>query len=305
MGENGMNVLITGGTGFVGTAVATRLLEEGHEVAVTGRKGLSPLLGRERFRTITCDTTVAGPWQEEVARSEVVINLAGRSIFTRWNEEKKAEIAESRLLTTEHVVNAISPGAQTVLLSASAVGYYGDRGDTLLVEDDAGGDGFLADLCKRWEAKAMAASAKGVRVVIMRFGGVLGLGGGALDAMLTPYKLGLGGPLASGEQWFPWIHMDDLVAALIFLMGCERAEGPVNFCAPYVVRNKEFSKTLAGALGRPAPFPLPLFALRLAMGELGGEIISSQRVVPEKLSSWGFSFAYPSLEAALESILRG
>jgi len=300
-----MNILITGGTGFIGTAVATRLLEEGHEVAVTGRNSLSPLLGRDRFRTITCDTTIAGSWQEEVARSEVVINLAGRSIFSRWNEEKKAEITESRLLTTEHVVNAITPGTTKVLLSASAVGFYGDRGDALLAEEDVGGAGFLADLCKHWEAEAMAASAKGVRVAIMRFGGVLGLGGGALDAMLTPYKLGLGGPLASGEQWFPWIHMEDLVAAMVFLMGRERAEGPVNFCAPYVVRNKEFSKALAGALGRPAPFPIPLFALRLAMGELGGEIIASQRVVPEKLSSWGFSFAYPSLEAALENILRG
>ncbi|WP_300672332.1 TIGR01777 family oxidoreductase [Desulfoluna sp.] len=298
-----MNVLITGGTGFIGTVVATRLLSEGHEVAVTGRSGLSSLIGRDRFRTITCDTTVSGTWQEEVARSAVVINLAGRTIFTRWNEAKKADILEGRLLTTENVVNAMSTGA--VLLSASAVGFYGDRGDTLLAEEDAGGDGFLADVCKRWEAEAMAASAKGVRVVIMRFGGVLGQGGGALGAMLTPYKMGLGGPLASGEQWFPWIHMDDLVTALIFLMGHDSAEGPVNFCAPYVVRNKEFSKTLAAVLGRPAPFTVPLFALRMAMGELADEIIASQRVVPEKLSSWGFSFAYPSLEGALKNILQG
>jgi uncharacterized protein (TIGR01777 family) len=138
----------------------------------------------------------------------------------------------------------------------------------------------------------------------MRFGGVLGKGGGALGAMLPPYKLGLGGPLASGDQWFPWIHMDDLVAAVVFLMSSDNAEGPVNFCAPYVVRNRDFSNALAGALGRPAPFSIPLFALRLAMGELGPEIISSQRVVPEKLSAWGFSFAYPSLEAALENILH-
>ena len=299
-----MNVLITGGTGFVGMAVATRLLEQGHNVAVTGRRGISPLLGRDHFRTITCDTTLAGAWQEEVARSEVVINLAGRSIFTRWSAEKKAEIAESRLLTTEHVVNAMDSGAGTVLLSASAVGFYGDRGDTLLAEEDSGGKGFLADLCRRWEAEAMAAEVKGARVISMRFGGVLGLGGGALAAMMTPYKMGLGGPLASGEQWFPWIHMDDLVSALVFLMNRDDAEGPVNFCAPYVVRNKEFSKALADVLGCSAHLTVPLFALRLAMGELGGEIIASQRVVPERLSSWGFSFVHPSIEGALANLLK-
>lgn len=299
-----MKVLITGGTGFIGTAVASRLLDGGHEVAVTGRSGRSPLIGRERFRVIACDTTVAGSWQEEVARSAVVINLAGRSIFTRWNEAKKEEIVKSRLLTTENVVRAMNPNLGPVLLSTSAVGFYGNRGDTLLVEEDAGGEGFLADLCKRWEAGAMAASDKGCRVVIMRFGGVLGRGGGALAAMLPPYKLGLGGPLVSGEQWFPWIHLDDLVAAVLFLMDHGSAEGSVNFCAPYVVRNRDFSTALAGALGRPAPFSIPLFALRLALGELADEIIASQRVVPERLSGWGFSFAHPSLEGALANILN-
>ncbi|SCY78083.1 TIGR01777 family oxidoreductase [Desulfoluna spongiiphila] len=300
-----MKVLITGGTGFVGTAVAGRLLDEGHEVTVTGRSGNSPHQGRERFLALACDTTAAGPWQEEVSRSDAVINLAGRSIFTRWNKEKKEQIVNSRLLTTEHVVSAMTPGGKTDLFSASAVGYYGNRGDTLLAEDAAGGEGFLAEVSRRWEAEALTASKKGGRVVIMRFGGVLGMGGGALDAMLTPYKLGLGGPLAGGDQWFPWIHMDDLVAALLFLMARDSAEGPVNFCAPYVVRNRDFSKALAGALGRPAPFSVPLFALRMAMGELGDEIIASQRVVPEKLSSWGFAFAYPSLEGALKNILEG
>lgn len=298
-----MNILITGGTGFVGTAVATRLLDEGHRVVVTGRHGASPLLGREGFRTLICDTTVAGTWQEEVARSEVVVNLAGRSIFTRWSEAKKKEMVESRLLTTQHVVNAMDPGSPAILLSASAVGFYGDRGDALLGEGDGGGHGFLADLCRRWEAEAMAASAKGARVVSMRFGGVLGSGGGALGAMITPYKWGLGGPLIRGEQWFSWIHMDDLVAALLFLMHRDDAEGPFNFCAPFVVRNRDFSHTLARALGRSDPFSLPYFVLRLAMGELAGELTASQRAVPEKLSSWGFSFAYPSLAEALGQIL--
>jgi len=300
-----MNILITGGTGFIGTAVARCLLDEGHGVTVTGRSGRSPLQGRERFRLLTCDTTAEGPWQEEVARSDAVINLAGRSIFTRWNEDKKAQIVSSRLLTTKNVVSAMSPGEKTVLFSASAAGYYGNRGDALLAEDAVGGEGFLAYVSKRWEAEALAASARGARVVIMRFGGVLGRGGGALEAMLTPYRLGLGGPLAGGNQWFPWIHIGDLVAALIFLMGRDSADGPVNFCAPYVVRNRDFSKALAGALGRPATFPVPLFALRMVMGELGDEIIASQRVVPEKLSSWGFSFAYPSIEGALKNILQG
>lgn len=303
MGGDGMHVLITGGTGFIGTAVARRLLDEGHEVTVTGRSGKSAIPEGEMFRAIACDTTVEGPWQEAVASSDAVINLAGRSIFTRWNKEKKEQIVNSRLLTTENVVKALPSDGKTSLFSASAVGYYGNRGDTLLAEDASGGDGFLADVSRRWEAEAQAASKKGGRVVIMRFGGVLGLGGGALDAMLTPYKLGLGGPLAGGDQWFPWIHMDDLVGALLFLMGQDSAEGPVNFCAPYVVRNRDFSKALAGALGRPAPFSVPLFALRMAMGELGDEIIASQRVVPEKLSSWGFSFAFPSLEGALKDLL--
>lgn len=300
-----MNVLITGGTGFIGTAVASRLLAEGHGVVVTGRRGRSPLAGRPGFRVLACDTTAPGPWQEEVARSAVVINLAGRSIFTRWNEEKKKEIVSSRLLTTKNLVSAMEPGGGTALFSASAVGFYGDRGDSLLAEEDAVGQGFLAEVSARWEAEARAASDKGARVVILRFGGVLGQGGGALKTMLPPYKLGLGGPLAGGEQWFSWIHLKDLVSALLFLMQHKGAAGPVNVCAPYVVRNREFSKALADALGRPAPFSVPLFALRMALGELGDEIIASQRVVPEKLVSWGFPFAYPDLVGALGDILHG
>ena len=299
-----MRFLITGGTGFIGGHIACEMLQQGHEVAVTTRSGTSPLVGQERYRTVTCDTTRPGPWQAEVARCDVIINLAGRSIFTRWNSARKMEMEESRLLTTEHVVGAIPEDDPPLLLNASAVGFYGDRGDILLGEEEAGGDGFLADLCQRWEAIATKAEAKGSRVVFMRFGAVLGKDGGALATMLPAYKLCLGGPLGNGQQWFPWIHIDDLVRAVLFLISDETIQGPVNFTAPFLARHMEFSDTLGQVLGRPAPFAVPSFALKMIFGELGGELLFSQRVVPQVLSRHGFQFTYPSVESALGHLIH-
>ncbi|MCG8473496.1 MAG: TIGR01777 family oxidoreductase [Desulfobacterales bacterium] len=299
-----MRILMTGGTGFIGTHLTRALLRKGYEVVVTSRSGLSPFLGQDRYGILTCDTTKPGPWQEEVGRSDMVINLAGRSIFTRWNQAKKMEMEESRILTTEHLVDALPSKEGPLFLSASAVGFYGDRGDEFLGEDEVGGKGFLAELCQRWEAAATKAEKRGVRVVRMRFGAVLGRGGGALESMLIPYKMCLGGPLGSGSQWFSWVHIDDLVSAVMFLMENKKAEGPINFTAPYLARNEEFSRTLSRVVRRPAFFGMPSFMLKMVLGELGQEILFSQRVVPQKLSKLGFQFSYPSIEAALGHLVH-
>lgn len=297
-----MNVLITGGTGFVGSYLAGRMLDMGWNVTITGRS-TSVHSGRDRFEHLNCDTTVEGPWQESVAKADVIVNLAGKNIFTAWKDHVKQEIRESRILTTRNLVNAISPNSRTVFLSTSAAGFYGDQGDEILREDSSMGRGFLAELCRDWEREAREAEKKGARVVIMRFSMILGRNGGALDKMLTPFRLCLGGKLGSGGQWMSWMHLDDLVSAVLFLAGHDSAEGPVNFCAPFAVRNRDFTRALASALGRPALFQVPSFLLKGIMGELGGVLLSSQRMFPGGLENLGFGFAYPEIGKALENLV--
>jgi uncharacterized protein (TIGR01777 family) len=297
-----MNVLITGGTGFVGNRLAEKMLDNGWNVTITGRSR-SGFEGRERFEHIVCDTTVEGPWQERVACSDVIVNLAGRNIFTLWNEQKKKDIRDSRLLTTRNIVNALPSRSNTVLLSTSASGYYGDGGETLLNEESPLGSGFLADLCKDWENEAMKAERKGVRVVCMRFSMILGKNGGALEKMITPFRLCLGGNLGNGEQWMAWMHLDDLVAAVLFLIDHQEVRGPVNFCSPFPVRNNEFTKTLSSILGRPAFFHIPSFVLKTILGELGDVMLGSQRMASKNLEEAGFSFNYPDIAKALDNLV--
>jgi uncharacterized protein len=253
------------------------------------------------------DPTEPGSWQEKVPGHEILINLAGASIFRRWSDAEKRLIHDSRIQTTTHLVQALGPrkGAKTTLLSTSAVGYYGFHGDEMLNEDTPAGTDFLATVAREWEAAAMSAKEMGVRVVLCRFGIVLGSGGGALGEMVPLFKKGLGSPLGSGDQWFSWIHRMDLVRIFLFLLEREDLSGPFNCTAPEPVRNKELTKALAKVLEKPTFMPsVPGFIIRMVKGEFGNVLLKGQRVMPEKLLKAGFQFHYPNISNALRDLLH-
>jgi uncharacterized protein (TIGR01777 family) len=298
-----MKVLITGVSGFVGTHTAERLLEEGDHVVGTGTRSSHDRIRHENFRYICADTSRQGEWQEEIRNADAVVNLAGKNIFNRWTRRYKREIYESRIQTTRRLVEALPETGAPMLCSASAVGYYGDRGDETLTEDATAGDDFLAGVGKDWEAEAFAAKGRGSRVVAARFGIVLGKDGGALAKMLPAFKSFVGGPLGDGNQWFPWIHVEDLVSALRFALRSETVQGPINICAPNPVRNRELARTLGEVLGRPAVVPVPKLMVRMALGEAADPLTASIRAVPEALVAAGFSFRFEKLEDALRDLV--
>ena len=298
-----MNVFITGGSGFVGRHLAEALLQDGHRVTAVGRRPDLQGSDHPAFRYLAADTTRAGDWQAALQAHDAVVNLAGQSIFTRWTDRAKQQIYDSRILTTHNLVAALPEGRETILCSTSAVGYYGDRGEDALSEEAPPGDDFLARLGQDWEREALVAEAKGARVVLPRFGIVLARGGGALARMLPAFRCFLGGPLGSGRQWFPWIHADDLVAALRFLIDTPALRGPFNCTAPAPVRNRELARILGRRLHRPSSLPAPAFMIKLVLGEFGQVLLGSQRALPEKLTAAGFTFQYPDLDAALAEIL--
>jgi len=298
-----MRVLITGGLGFLGTQLAIRFLQMGHQVTVVGRSPQPETHMPRKVKYVPADTTVKGSWQEGVARQDAVINLAGVSVFRRWNDKSKKLIYDTRVLTTRNVVEALSEGRGTVLCSASAVGYYGFHGDEELTEEDRPGDDFLARLCVDWEAEATKAAGKDVRVVITRLGVVLGKTGGALGQMIPAFKRFVGGPLGSGNQWFAWIHMEDLLNAFLFVLDNEDIHGPVNFCSPNPVRNKDLAESLGKVLSRPSFLKTPAFTLRLVLGEFGSMLLEGQKAIPAKLARHGFDFRYSDIIEALEEIV--
>jgi len=275
------------------------------------------VLSRNADRARTVLGNLAGPiyrWDslrgpppaEAFEGVDVVLHLAGESVAEgRWTEQQKARIRDSRVIGTRHLVQGLAQAATRpkTLVSASAVGYYGDRGEEELAETAAPAHDFLADVCVEWEREAVAAEASGVRVVTARTGIVLGAGGGALAKMLTPFKLGGGGPLGNGRQWMPWIHVADL--ARLYVHAAENASirGPMNAVAPQPVRNSEFTKALAGQLHRPAFLPAPYFGLRLLFGEFAKVLFASQRVIPRVALDTGFVFQYPEIATALREIL--
>jgi uncharacterized protein (TIGR01777 family) len=298
-----MKVLITGGVGFVGTQVSIRLLEKGHSVTTVDRSAQPRDYTPEGVRYVSADTTIKGPWQEEVARQDAIINLAGASILGRWNKKRKKLLYDSRVLTTKNVVEAIPNESGAISCSTSAVGYYGFRQDEELTEADAPGDDFLAGLCVDWEREAQRAGDRGARVVITRFGIVLGKTGGALGQMIPAFKKFVGGPLGSGKQWFSWIHMEDLLQAFLFVLDRDVLKGPVNFCAPNPVRNKDLAKALGKVLSRPSFIKTPALTLRLALGEFGSVLLEGQKALPAKLLKHGFEFRYPKIGEALEEVI--
>jgi uncharacterized protein (TIGR01777 family) len=298
-----MNILITGGLGFVGTQLSLHFLGHGHQVTVVDYSPQPRPYTPEEVNYVAADTTVPGAWQEEIQAQHAVINLAGTSIFSRWNKKTKQLIYDSRILTTRNVVEAIAAGKETLLCSTSAIGYYGFHHDEELTEADSPGSDFLARVCTDWEKEAGKATDKGARVVITRFGIVLGKTGGALGQMVPLFKMFAGGPQGSGTQWFSWIHMEDLLNAFVFVFDNSNLQGPVNVCAPNPVRNRDLAKALGKVLSRPSFLKTPSFMLRLVLGEFGSMILKGQRVIPARLLEHGFTFRYPEIVGALAEVL--
>jgi uncharacterized protein (TIGR01777 family) len=234
-----------------------------------------------------------------------LVHLAGETVAGRWNKYKKQDIRDSRVVGTRHLVEAIAEAKSKpgVLVCASAVGYYGSRGEEELTEDSAPGSDFLAEVCQAVEAEARRAEEFHVRVVMLRIGMVLGLGGGALQAMLIPFKMGLGGPVGKGEHWMPWVSVDDVIGIILHAIEHSNVKGPVNATAPNPVRNREFTKTLAQVLHRPAFLPAPVFVLKLLLGEFADLLYTSQRIMPQRIQQAGYKFRHPTLEEALRAIL--
>ena len=299
-----MKILITGGTGFVGTQLKSCLIQDGNEVTVLTRSRKGPEKGPAGISYLQGDPTQKGPWQEAVKNHDAVINLAGASIFTKWTEKHKKAIRESRVNTTRNIVEGIPsrPERPLTLFSTSAVGYYGFCGDDELTEKSPHGEDFLARIAVEWEGEALKAKDKGARVVITRFGIVMGEKGGALSQMIPLFKKYIGGPIGSGKQWFSWIHIKDLAEAFAFLLKHPEISGPVNVCSPNPVRNKDLAKALGRALHRPSFIPAPGFMVKLVLGEFGSVILEGQRVIPRRLLESGFVFQYPDIEKALQSI---
>ena len=299
-----MKIFVSGGTGFVGTSLARYFLDMGHTVMATGASSAHTSISHENFRYMSADTTEKGPWQDLLKDVDALINLAGRTIFNRWSERYKKQIYNSRILTTRNLVEAMPDDKEVVLCSTSAVGYYGDRAEEILTEEAFPGNDFLATVSIDWEKEAFLAEKKGARVAVMRFGVVLGKNGGALAKMIPAFRSFAGGPIGSGEQWFPWIHLEDLISAVMFIIKNQDIKGPVNFCAPNPVRNRDFAKALGRILSRPSFMRAPSFMIRTLMGEMGSIVMSSQRVVPDKLLKNGFEFQYPDVEKALNNLIK-
>ena len=291
-----MKIVVAGGTGFVGRAVCARAAREGHEVVVLSRRA-----GPGR---VLWDAASSGPWQAAFEGADAVVNLVGEPVAGgRWTAARKKAILESRVLGARAVVAGLSAAKRRpkALVNASAVGFYGDRGEEELDEGSRGGEDFLARVCADWEREACVAEPLGVRVVRLRLGVVLGAGG-ALARMRTPFSWGLGGPVGSGRQWMPWIALEDAAALALALCGLE-VSGPVNACAPEPARNKEFARALGRVLRRPAVLPLPAFLVRAAFGEMSTVLLASQRARPKRALSAGFAFSHPELDGALRAAL--
>jgi uncharacterized protein len=296
-----MRILVSGVSGPIGKALLPSLKARGHSVTrlVRGVPSREAQMAWDPARRLQPDS---------VSGFDAVIHLAGESVVGRWTEAKKQRILESRVRGTRNLAQSLTAAGERprVFISASAIGYYGDRGDEILREQSASGKGFLPEVCRQWEAATEPAADAGIRTVCLRIGIVLSAAGGALQKMLTPFRLGLGGNIGDGGQWWSWIHVQDLVGAIHHSLKSDLLQGAVNGVSPGPVTNAEFTRILARALSRPAIFPMPAFAARLAFGQMADELLlASQRVEPSALVASGYPFHYSDLRKALEDVLHG
>lgn len=299
-------IIITGGTGLIGQELSTDLVKDGHEVIVLSRSPNREHGVPQGVQVVGWDARTAEGWGHLADGAAAIVNLAGENLAAgRWTAERKRRIIQSRVNAGQAVVEAVRAAAQKpgVVIQASGVDYYGQRGDEMITEETPQGETFLADVCREWEGASAEVEAMGVRHVITRSGLVLSTEGGSLPRLLLPFRLFVGGPLGSGQQWWSWIHMADEVAAIRFLMETEAARGPFNLVAPNPLTNAEFSRILGKVLGRPAVMPVPAFALRLVLGEMAGVVLGGQRAVPKRLQEMGYRFLFPDLEQALRELL--
>lgn len=299
-----MKILITGASGLIGTALQRSFEEKGHEMLLAGRTPSK----EPGHITWDAEKGFDAEGSKQLEGIDAIIHLAGEPIGDwRWTDDKKRRIKDSRVNGTRTVIDVISKlkNRPKTLISASGVGYYGDRGDDPLTERGGVGDTFLAEVCRDWEAEARKAENYGVRVVLLRNGVVLSKDGGALATMMTPFSLGLGGVVGSGKQWLSWLSLDDMIGIINFALENEDVEGAVNAVSPNPVTNEEFTKTLGEVIHRPTFLPLPKFAVDLMMGEMGDALLlDSARVRPEKLEKAGYEFKYPVLKSALEQAVK-
>src|SRR5437868_2801735 len=303
--QTAMRILVTGATGLIGRHLCQSLLDDGHTVIGLSRAPQKasgvPVTEMRRW-----DAMSGPPTDDTLAGVDAVIHLAGEPIVAqRWSDEQKRRIRDSRVVSTRNLVNGLRAMADkpAVFISSSAVGFYGDRGDEPLDEQSPAGRGFMPEVCRAWEQEAEQVTAAGIRLVLVRTGVVLSREGGALEKMRTPFKLGLGGKLGNGRQWFPSMHIDDIVGIYRYVLANGSVSGPINGTAPAPVTNAEFPRQFAEALHRPAFVSVPEFGLRAAMGEMAAVLLSSQRVLPNAVIAAGYRFRFATLAAALADLL--
>ena len=303
-----MKIIIAGATGFIGRALTETLLKEGHDLTLVARHAPK----ETSISNVKLHSMIWNPDDEtgilrEINGADAVINLAGEPIVgKRWTDAQKMKLLESRVHATKFIARSIDKASirPKVLINASAIGYYGSRGNEELAEEARGGEGFVSEMCRAWEAHAIRVEDFGVRVVRLRIGIVLGKGGGALAQMLPPFQMYLGGWLGSGNQWMSWIHRDDLARLIVFCLENKTAQGAVNAVSPQAVTNKAFSMVLAQVLNRPCLLPMPELVLKLLLGEMSFILLASQRVIPKRAKELCFSFQYSEIRKALDVILH-
>lgn len=302
-----MQIVITGGTGLIGKPLCAALTADGHTIIALTRNPNQVKQMPANVQLVRWDGQSSEGWAQFIDGADAVINLAGEGIADgRWSAARKQSILQSRILAGQAISQAIQQANHKpkVLIQASAVGYYGACQDEIITESTLPGSDFLASVCFAWEGSTAAVSKLGLRRPILRTGIVLSNAGGAFPSMTLPFRLFAGGPVGNGKQWVPWIHIDDEVRAIQFLLTHASADGPFNLAAPYPVTNKEFGKLIGKVLGRPAIVPAPAFALRAALGEMATLLLDGQRAVPQHLQELGFTFRFSMAEAALENLLK-
>ncbi|MFA6234832.1 MAG: TIGR01777 family oxidoreductase [Bacteroidota bacterium] len=300
-------IVLTGATGLIGKHLYNALQKRGDRITILTRNtDKAGKIFSDAERVLLWAPGVSGAWKSSIDGADAVVHLAGESIAgERWTESYKQRIQDSRRLGTREIVDAIAAASTKpgVLISASAVGFYGDAGDKEVNENSPAGSDFLAETCIEWEREALRAESEGVRVVISRMGIVLADDGGALEKLLTPFRMFAGGPVGNGEQWFPWVHIDDVIGLLVYAIDHPECKGVLNAVSPGILRNREFAVALGEALRRPARFSVPAFVVKLALGEFGETLLGGQRALPTRTLASGYTFKYNSVEKALANLV--